>query len=39
MGDNRGNSQDSRYLGPVDQDKIVGKAFVIIWPAGDFGTI
>jgi signal peptidase I len=39
MGDNRGNSQDSRYLGPVDQDKIVGKAFVIIWPVGDFGTI
>jgi signal peptidase I len=39
MGDNRGNSQDSRYLGPIDQDKIVGKAFVIIWPVGDFGTI
>jgi signal peptidase I len=39
MGDNRGNSQDSRYLGPIDQDKIVGKAFVIIWPASDFGTI
>jgi signal peptidase I len=39
MGDNRANSQDSRYLGPVDEDKIVGRAFVIIWPAGDFGTI
>ena len=39
MGDNRGNSQDSRYLGPIDQDKIVGKAFVIIWPASDFGAI
>lgn len=39
MGDNRANSQDSRFLGPVDEDKIVGRAFVIIWPAGDFGTI
>jgi signal peptidase I len=39
MGDNRGNSQDSRYLGPIDQDKIVGHAFLIIWPPGDFGTI
>jgi signal peptidase I len=39
MGDNRANSQDSRYLGPVEEDKIVGRAFVIIWPAADFGTI
>ncbi|HEY7876014.1 MAG TPA: signal peptidase I [Actinomycetota bacterium] len=39
MGDNRANSQDSRFLGPVDEDKVVGRAFVIIWPAGDFGWI
>ena len=39
MGDNRPNSQDSRFLGPVDEDKIVGRAFVIIWPPSDFGTI
>jgi signal peptidase I len=39
MGDNRANSQDSRFLGPVDEDKIVGRAFVIIWPPGDFGTL
>lgn len=39
MGDNRGNSQDSRFLGPIDQDKIVGRAFIIIWPARDFGTL
>lgn len=39
MGDNRSNSEDSRVLGPVDEDKIVGRAFVIIWPPGDFGGL
>ncbi|MGH2729990.1 MAG: signal peptidase I [Actinomycetota bacterium] len=39
MGDNRGNSEDSRVLGPVGEDKIVGKAFLIIWPPSDVGTI
>jgi len=32
MGDNRSNSQDSRYIGPIPQDKVVGRAFVIVWP-------
>ena len=33
MGDNRAHSGDSRGgLGPVDYDKIVGRAFVVIWP-------
>jgi signal peptidase I len=32
MGDNRTNSKDSRYLGPIPEDKIVGRAFVIVWP-------
>ena len=39
MGDNRGNSEDSRVLGPIDGDKVVGRAFVIIWPPGDFGGL
>jgi signal peptidase I len=39
MGDNRADSQDSRVIGPIDEDKIVGRAFLIIWPAEDFGTI
>jgi signal peptidase I len=32
MGDNRSNSADSRVFGPVDEDRIVGRAFVKIWP-------
>ena len=39
MGDNRNNSQDSRVIGPVDEDKIIGRAFLIIYPFQNFGTI
>lgn len=37
MGDNRANSQDSRSsLGPVPRDKVVGKAFIVLWPPSSF---
>lgn len=37
MGDNRANSQDSRStLGPIPRDKVVGKAFIVIWPPSNF---
>lgn len=39
MGDNRSNSMDSRVIGPVEVDKIVGRAWLIIWPPKDFGTL
>ena len=34
LGDNRGNSRDSRYFGPVPIDSIRGRAFVRVWPLG-----
>jgi signal peptidase I len=39
MGDNRGNSDDSRSFGPIPEDKIVGHAFLLVWPPGDFDTL
>jgi signal peptidase I len=33
LGDNRSNSDDSRYgLGTVPRDDVIGRAFVILWP-------
>lgn len=32
MGDNRANSSDSRYFGPVNFEKIVGTPLVRLWP-------
>lgn len=31
MGDNRENSQDSRFWGYLEHDKIIGRAFIIYW--------
>jgi signal peptidase I len=32
LGDNRGNSSDSRAWGPVSADEIVGRTWVVYWP-------
>jgi signal peptidase I len=40
MGDNRGNSADSRYgLGFVPVDRVIGNAFVVIWPPSHLGGV
>ena len=40
MGDNRLNSRDSRYgLGFIPYDKVIGRAFVIIWPPSRMGWL
>lgn len=36
MGDNRPGSKDSRDLGFITYGNLIGRAFVVIWPAGDW---
>jgi len=39
LGDNRGNSEDSRYFGFVPVENVIGKAFLIYWPPGRISLI
>lgn len=39
MGDNREDSRDSRFFGPLDEELIVGRAFVKVWPFTDLGLL
>jgi signal peptidase I len=39
MGDNRGNSADSRVFGPLPLENLKGEAFMRFWPVSKIGTI
>lgn len=39
MGDNRPESYDSRMFGPIDEDLVVGRAFMVVWPLGRIGFL
>ena len=39
MGDNRTNSNDSRYFGAVDEDTLTGRAALVYWPFNNFGLL
>lgn len=39
LGDNRQNSRDSTFFHAIDQDEVIGRAFVKIWPLNDLGLL
>ncbi|CAJ64420.1 putative Signal peptidase I [Frankia alni ACN14a] len=39
MGDHRGASSDARQNGPIPKDKVVGRAFVRVWPLSRLGFL
>jgi signal peptidase I len=39
MGDNRGDSEDSRYFHAIPKKTVVGRVFVRIWPLNRIGLL
>lgn len=39
MGDNRGNSQDSRFWGTLPKDRFIGRAVFTFWPFNRLGIL
>lgn len=39
LGDNRGDSSDSRVWGPVPRKNIIGQAWLVYWPLGNFHVL
>lgn len=39
MGDNRSNSRDSRAIGPVPEEDLIGRAVLRFWPLDKVGSV
>lgn len=39
LGDNRGDSSDSRYWGPISHDEILGRVIATYWPISQIGAL
>ncbi|TFE03517.1 signal peptidase I [Jeotgalibacillus sp. R-1-5s-1] len=39
MGDNRSKSRDSRHIGPVSVESVVGVMSIVFWPPEDFKVV
>jgi len=39
MGDNRPNSSDSRYWGPITKSEMTGRAWIVYWPIDRTGVV
>lgn len=39
LGDNRADSEDSRFFGPVDDGRLIGRALAGVWPPSNLGTL
>jgi signal peptidase I len=39
LGDNRGESEDSRFFGPVDDERLIGRAVAGLWPPRMLGGL
>lgn len=39
LGDNRADSEDSRFFGPVGDDRLIGRAVAGVWPPRALGSL
>ncbi|OZM58581.1 signal peptidase I [Lottiidibacillus patelloidae] len=39
LGDNRNHSRDSRHIGPISVEEIIGEANIVFWPFAEFRYI